>query len=212
MASRHLWPIIGIPVLLIAMSGCGSGSPPEFLYLVSVSASPNSPVTQSLSSFKVDSSTGALSPTSTIMLGSEAGIAVDPASRFLYLTDPPVIDIFSIDPTTGAPTGNGGLLLTVIGLPSSGPGALAFAPSGKFLYYGSSTVGLGAGGVVQGIGALAVNSATGELSTVSGSPFPADQVPISVLVHPSGQFVYTENAALSPGLPYGFRKYFGICS
>lgn len=203
MAGMYLRPIVFISALVIVMSGCGSGPPPEFLYLVSVSSSPNTVVTQ-LSSFKVDSSTGALSPTSTIMLGSEAGIAVDPASRFLYLTEPPVIDIFSIDPTTGAPTGNGGLLLTVICPfcpPSSGPGALAFAPSGKFLYYGSSTVGLGAGSVVQGIGALAVNSATGALSSVTGSPFPADQVPISVLMHPFGQFVYTENAVLSSGLP-----------
>lgn len=126
------------------------------------------------------------------MLGAEAGIAVDPASRFLYLTEPPAIDIFSIDPTTGAPAADGAFLLDVICAlcaPQSGPGELAFAPSGKFLYYGSSTVGLGAGGVVQGIGALAVNSATGALSGVVGSPFPADQVPISVLVHPSGQFV-----------------------
>ena len=207
MASRHLWPIICIPALLIAMSGCGAAPPPEFLYAVTLSGFPNSPSFQ-LSSFKVDSSTGVLSPASTIMLESEIipGIAVNPASTFLYLSDPSanVIDIFSISPITGAPTGNGGLLLTVICPfcpPNSGPGALALDPSGRFLYYGSSTVGLGAGGVVQGIGALAVNSTTGALSGVAGSPFPADQVPFSVLVHPSGQFVYTENTngVLSPG-------------
>jgi len=86
-------------------------------------------------------------------------------------------------------------------VPSSALGALALDPSGRFLYYGSSTVGLGAGSVVQGIGALAVNSTTGALSAVAGSPFPADQEPFLVSVHPSGQFVYTENTngVFSPG-------------
>jgi len=198
MASRHLWPIISIPVLLIAMSGCGAAPPPEFLYAVSVSTTPNTVVTQ-LSTFKVDSSTGALSPTSTIMLGSEAGIAADPASRFLYLSDPSAnaIDIFSIDPVTGALTGNGGLLLILINQPSSVPGALALDPSGRFLYYGSFiSAGL--------IGALAVNSTTGALSVVAGSPFPADQVPSSVLVHPSGQFVYTEDVKAGSTPASGF--------
>ena len=198
MASGHLWPIICIPVLLIAMSGCGAAPPPEFLYAVSVSVTPNTVVTQ-LSTFKVDSFTGALSPTSTIMLGSEAGIAADPASRFLYLSDPSAnaIDIFSIDPVTGALTGNGGLLLTLINQPSSVPGALALDPSGRFLYYGSFiSAGL--------IGALAVNSTTGALSVVAGSPFPADQVPSSVLVHPSGQFVYTEDVKAGSTPASGF--------
>jgi len=196
MASRHLWPIISIPVLLIAMSGCGNAPPPEFLYAVTLSGIPNTPSFQLLS-FKVDLSTGALSPTSTVTLGSQgtSGIAVDPASRFLYLSDPSanIIGISSIDPVTGALTGNGGLVLTVIGQPSSPPGALALDPSGRFLYYGSPSLGPGAGGAVQGIGALAVNSTTGALSVVAGSPLPEDQAPLSVLVHPSGQFVYTEN-------------------
>jgi len=202
MASRHLWPIICIPVLLIAMSGCGAAPPPEFLYAVTLSGVPNSPSFQ-LSSFKVDSSTGVLSPASTTTLGSEIipSIAVNPASTFLYLSDPSAnaIDIFSISPINGAPTGNGAFTPPVIicpfcSVPSSVPGALALDPSGRFLYYGSSFVGLGVGlGVVQGIGALAVNSTTGALSGVAGSPFPADQAPLSVLVHPSGQFVYTEN-------------------
>jgi 6-phosphogluconolactonase (cycloisomerase 2 family) len=66
--------------------------------------------------------------------------------------------------------------------------------NGKFLYYGSSSFGA----VSEGIGALAVNSTTGALGVVPGSPFPADDVPVVVHVHPSGQFVYTEN---TPNLP-----------
>jgi 6-phosphogluconolactonase (cycloisomerase 2 family) len=47
--------------------------------------------------------------------------------------------------------------------------------------------------VVQGVGALSVNAANGSLNVVSGSPFAADLIPIDVLVHPSGKFVYTAN-------------------
>jgi 6-phosphogluconolactonase (cycloisomerase 2 family) len=109
------------------------------------------------------------------------------------------IGIFTIDPNTGVPTQTSVFSLTVICpfcLPPSGPGELTLNPSGKFLYYASSTLG---GGVSQGIGALAVDSAAGTLSVVTGSPFPADQAPFIVRVHPSGHFLYTENLDASGG-------------
>ncbi|PYV80102.1 MAG: hypothetical protein DMG96_01830 [Acidobacteria bacterium] len=48
-------------------------------------------------------------------------------------------------------------------------------------------------GVFEGIGALGVNGSTGALSGVTGSPFPGDDAPFIVRVHPSGHFLYTEN-------------------
>ena len=72
------------------------------------------------------------------------------------------------------------------------------APDGKTLYYGSSTIG---GGVVQSVGALRVNQTDGSLSLVPGSPFPADEVPFFVAVHPSGKFVFTANISATIGLP-----------
>jgi 6-phosphogluconolactonase (cycloisomerase 2 family) len=74
--------------------------------------------------------------------------------------------------------------------PRSDPGDLTIAPSGNYLFYGSSTFGVG---LSEGIGVLAVDSAAGTLTSVSGSPFPADQVPVRLSVNPSGQYVYTEN-------------------
>jgi 6-phosphogluconolactonase (cycloisomerase 2 family) len=56
------------------------------------------------------------------------------------------------------------------------------------MYYGSST-----SGASQAVGALNVDSATGQLSEVNGSPFSQAPMPFVVLVHPSGKFVYTEN-------------------
>jgi 6-phosphogluconolactonase len=207
MANKSLWPLSCVPVLLAGMLGCGSGSSSnvqpqpakaEFLYTVAASGGLNNPGFQ-LSAFKIDASTGALSATSTLPLQQiAAGIAVDPGSRFLYVSDPNpsanFINVFSIDASTGAPTFSSGFLLsTICGLcaPPSGPGGLALDPSGKFLYYGSSTLG----GVTQGIGALSVDSNTGNLSAVPGSPFPVNQAPIFVAAHPSGQFVYTEDTS-----------------
>ncbi len=81
--------------------------------------------------------------------------------------------------------------------PLSAPGALATNSSGTSLYYGSNSF---VGVVAQGIGALAVDPGSGALSGVSGSPFPANRLPLFVLVHPSGQFLYTED--ISPaGVP-----------
>ncbi len=206
MANKHLWPLVCVLALLTIVCGCGSGSSngvpppskPDFLYAIAFSGPPNSPNFQ-LSNFKVDSSTGALSSPSTTMFGSQLvpGIAVNPASKYLYASFPnpgaPAIGIFTIDPSTGLPTQTSVYVLTVICPfcpPVSGPGELTLNPSGKFLYYASSTLG---GGVSQGIGALAVDSAAGTLSVVPGSPFPADQAPFIVKVHPLGQFLYTEN-------------------
>jgi len=85
------------------------------------------------------------------------------------------------------------------------------APGGKTLYYGSSTIALG-GGVSQGVGALSVNGVDGSLSVVPGSPFAADLIPIDVLVHPSGKFVYTANigtasVGIGPGLVQSISCY-----
>jgi 6-phosphogluconolactonase len=212
MANKHLWPLICTLALLAIVCACGSGSSnvmspppnPDFLYALTLSGPPPN-VSFELSNLKVDSSTGALGSPSTTTLGSQLvpGIAVEPDSKYLYASYPnPVgnaIGIFTIDPSTGVPTQTSVYLLTVICpfcSPPSGPGELTLSPSGKFLYYASSTLG---GGVSQGIGALAVDSAAGTLSVVAGSPFPADQAPFIVRVHPSGQFLYTENLDPSGG-------------
>ncbi len=168
----------------------------KFLYTVTSRTSPPN-ITFQLSSYKIDTSTGALTATSTISWPqSNYWIAVDPASKFLYSPTPPAngFAIYTLDSTTGVPTADGGFLIPTqicgFGCPvPSGPGALAITPDGKFMYYGSSTFG----GASQAVGALNIGSATGQLSEVSGSPFFQVPMPFMVLVHPSGKFVYTEN-------------------
>jgi 6-phosphogluconolactonase len=206
MANKRFWFVVCILALMASTVGCGAGSsnsmvtppPPkaEFFYAITETGPINNLSVQ-LSTFKVNPSSGALSATSTIPLNHVvAGIAVDPGSRFLYTSGETSIDIFSIDSTTGAPTQAGTFPLFAC---SSCPpvfvpaGALAFDPTAKFLFYGSA---IPEGGIVQGVGALSVGSGTGGLGFVPGSPFQISQAPFSVLVHPSGQFVYTEDAAL----------------
>jgi 6-phosphogluconolactonase len=206
MTNKLIWPLVCILALLTIVCACGSGSSnatppppnPDFLYALTLSGPPPN-LSFQLSSLRVNSSTGALGSPSTTTFGSQLvpGIAVEPNSKYLYASYPNplsnAIGIFTIDPSTGVPTQTSVFSLNVICpfcLPPSGPGELTLSPSGKFLYYASSSLG---GGVSQGIGALAVDSAAGTLTFVTGSPFPADQAPFIVRVHPSGQFLYTEN-------------------
>jgi 6-phosphogluconolactonase (cycloisomerase 2 family) len=204
MTRTHLWPLAGIAVLLAIMPGCGGGSSggtvtppakPDFLYAITLSGlPPNSGI--NLLSFKVDAATGALSPSSTTPLAQfTVGLAVDPAAKSLYLSSlfPPAIDTFSIDAGTGVPTPTGAFSVNGICAlcpPQSAPGVLALNPNGKFLYYGSASWGPT---VVEGVGAVAVDGTTGALSSITGSPFPDNNAPLFVVVHPSGQFVYAED-------------------
>jgi len=174
----------------------------EFLYAVSFVLPAG---TTSISSFTVASSTGALQSTSTTDNPSFVlGVDATPSAKFLYASEVDLvggglIEIFSLSASSGAPKSVGAFFPNTICAfcpPHSGPGSLAMAPGGKTLYYGSSTIG-----VVQGIGALAVNPADGSLSIVPGSPFAADDVPAAVLVHPSGRFLYTVNVANLVGTP-----------
>jgi 6-phosphogluconolactonase len=203
MAKKRLPLVVSIQLVLALTLGCGSSNmmapppppPPkaEFLYVMTVQPPSNA----QLLAFKLDLATGTLSSPSTTATPLTPGVAVDPASKFLYVSDPnpvaPAIDIFSIDPKTGSLTPDGAIVLTHICPfcpPISTPGALAMESKGQFLYYGSNFFGPG---VSEVIGGLSVNAATGALNEVPNSPFPADDVPYAVLVDPSGHFVYTEN-------------------
>lgn len=197
MTCKKLCKLTGIFLLLAVAVSCGTGSgmtppPPakaDFLYAITLSGQPPN-ITFNLSSFKVDTSTGALTSTATIPLTQPTlGLAVDPGARFLYVSDPvvPAIDIYSINATTGVPTPAGGYLLTTICIfcpPQSAPGSLALNPNGKFLYYGSTTLGAG---VAEGLGTLGVTGPTGALSAVTGSPLIVNQAPFLLAMHPSGK-------------------------
>jgi probable HAF family extracellular repeat protein len=112
-------------------------------------------------------------------------VAVDPAGRFLYVTNQYSQDNdvagFSIDCETGK-------LSRVPGSPfaaGSGPSSIAIDPSGNFAYVSN----LGS----NNISAYRIDGNSGRLMPVSGSPFPAGGSPSSVTVDPLGKFVYATN-------------------
>ena len=220
MVVKRFWLVTSALVLLGFSLGCGSSSmappppppPPksEFVYALTFQPPNNS----QLLAFKMDLSSGALTSPSSIAAPLSFGLAVDPATKFLYLSDAnpvtPAIDIFAVDSKTGSLKANGSFILTVICPfcpPMSGPGAVAMDVKGKSLYYGSNTFG---GGLSEVIGALSVNAASGMLNGVPGTPFPADDVPFGVLVHPSGHFVYTENTPNQPVFPLALQGISGF--
>jgi hypothetical protein len=47
--------------------------------------------------------------------------------------------------------------------------------------------------ISNNVSAYTINSATGALSPVSGSPFPTGSAPVSVVIDPSGKFAYVAN-------------------
>jgi YVTN family beta-propeller protein len=156
-----------------------------------------------VSMYTIDPTTGALAsigpPVSTNDLGTDS-VTIDPLGKFayvanegLYATDGSV-SAYSIDPTTGALTSTSG------GISGNSPEfccftAVAVHPSDKFAYVanGDSTP--------RSVSMYNINGANGALKyfgTIAAEGFPT-----SVVVDPSGQFVYvaaeTDSGTPGPG-------------
>jgi DNA-binding beta-propeller fold protein YncE len=138
--------------------------------------------------FSVNTTSGALTAVSgspfTLGGGQGAeGVAVDPAGKFLYVTQHNDNLVF------GFAIGSNGALTAVPGgafATSTTPVAAVVDPSGKYLYVSNSQDALGS------ISAYSINSSTGALTAVAGSPFATvvNGGPIGVAVSPNGQFLY----------------------
>ena len=137
-----------------------------------------------LETFKLDAATGALTSAGAALElgGAPAYVAIDPTGHFAYLTESTQFGIwgYSINQTTG-------LLTPIDPTPFGGNavfgGAIAFRPDAKFLY----TTG-------NGLNAFAIDSATGKLERVEGSPFNAnvssDPTATNIAIEPRGKFLY----------------------
>lgn len=158
----------------------GSGKTPRFVFVA------NGDTT--VSRFYVDGTTGQLRSAGALSLGSNAiasGTAVDPAGKFAYLADfHGSIYGFSI--------GANGTLTAVPGSPFVVPSsntelvALNVHPSGNFIYASDDNS--------NGLWAYAIDSASGTLSLVSGSPFLTGSLPGSTAFDTSGKFLFVANA------------------
>ena len=160
--------------------------------------------TGTISAYEIDPNTGALTsvpgspfaPPDAIS-ATTGDLVVDPASRFLYVTDNSagVLHQFSIDPTTGALgflksfEGRGEPLSMTI---SKGTASPSYIPRLAFAVNSAS----------NNISGYSIDPASGALTPLSGSPFGAGSQPSSVVVHPAGKFAYALNAADQTILAY----------
>jgi 6-phosphogluconolactonase len=179
---------------LVVLPPTTSGAVPRFAY----QANPDGTV----SIFTVDPVTGHLSGHGyaavplTALPGSVA-MALDPQSRFVFyaVQNPPnptfssSVFTFVADPATGALIFQPGSVIS--------PGtvwAVSEDPSGHFLYVGGFA---GSTGNTAVISAYSINSTTGALTQIAGSPFSVgafSQTP-RMAVDPSGKFLYSGGLA-----------------
>jgi len=135
--------------------------------------------------------TGSLSPINGSPFAMPSGwsqidvdsMAIHPSGKFLYVPDSASNQVvgFTIDGTTGA--------LSQMSAPfptGAGPQQVAIDPTGSFLYTSDYNDPNG------GISAFTIDTSSGALTTIVGSPFPTGIAygPDGLVVHPSGKFLY----------------------
>ena len=123
-------------------------------------------------------------------------VAIPPSGKFAYAAAQFSDGVFaySIDSSSGA-------LTEIPGSPfpaGSDPYFVAVDPSGRFVYTANFYFALYSGNV----SGYTIDGATGALTAVPGSPFPAGNNPGGIVVDSSGRFVYTANDGSSTSSGY----------
>jgi 6-phosphogluconolactonase len=159
------------------------------------------PALNQLAVFSIDSATGALSavpgnPFST-MISPLGFMTIDPTGKFLYASNPLEKEVaaFSINATSGTLTAVPGSPFSLGGNPTS----VAIDSSGEFLI-----VSIEPGALGNCLDVLSIDSGTGTLALVPGSPFgPAALYCGFVAADPSEPLVYagTGGGQAGPGTP-----------
>jgi len=142
------------------------------------------------------------SPFSSFNLLAADSLAVDGNSKFLYVgqLSPGVpVDVFTIDPNTGA--------LSELGPFSLGVAQLHADSSGKYLL-GVAEIADNPGGpsATSQISVFSIDPNSGTPTPVANSPFPTTAPTFDFVISPNAQFVYTlENSAGTPQPLEGFQ-------
>jgi 6-phosphogluconolactonase (cycloisomerase 2 family) len=143
----------------------------------------------SISAYTIDGETGALTPVSgqPFAAGEDANsLVVSPSGTFAYVTNQgsgtDAISAYTIDATTGALTQVDGSPFPYPSSDGGRPTSAAVTPAGNFLYVTSNND--------SDVAAYRINSATGVLTLVAGSPYPVTDDCTLLTIAPSGKFVY----------------------
>ncbi len=184
----------------------------KFAYVVNM-------VSSDISAYTINAKTGVLTPIDadtnapgiqnfpsglhSFLQPDIVSIPVDPTGKFVYVAGHSAVSgntdsvtSFTINPDTGALVKIASNI--VAGLSSA---SVAVHPSGKFAYIANSSESSGASvGGFNTILAYTINAKTGALTSIDADPttpgiqdFPAGTMPDSVIVDPSGKFVYAAN-------------------
>lgn len=140
--------------------------------------------------FSINQTTGALTEISgSPFAGGIATkvLAIPTTGNFLYVTDPDrdTVWAYQINTTTGALTPVTGSPFST-GVAGNNPQGVAVSPDGRFVFVANNSGPLDFGNVV----AFSVDTSTGALTPVSGSPFIFGPNPQLMAVDPSGQYLY----------------------
>lgn len=148
--------------------------------------------------FAIDTSTGGL----TALIGNPfttgvqpQGIAIDPLGQFAYSADfaSDSVSAFTASSLDGSLSSVNAYSLTA----NSGPFTPAITPDSKYVYVADSKFGTGLAG--GNISAFAINSSTGALTALAGSPFAVGETCPYIAIDPSGKYLFAvgnDNARL----------------
>src|SRR5262249_37820197 len=149
--------------------------------------------------FTIDPVTGALAPVAGSPFpadNSPQPITVDGEGKFVYVANNGSNDVsaFSINATSGALTPVSGSPFATGASSSSFPLSISIDPSGTFVYVANSNSS------PETISGFGVDSTTGALTPLAGSPFTAGLTqPFSLSVDPSGAYLYETSFDNSAG-------------
>jgi 6-phosphogluconolactonase len=117
---------------------------------------------------------------------------VDPSGKYLYVSN----NMDALGGISAYTIGSNGVLTPIPGAPfttlvNGGPAGMAVHPNGNFLYI--AMAGVTAAGT-QVVGQM-INTTTGALSPIPGSPFAVGNEPTEVAIDPAGKFLFASNLA-----------------
>ncbi|HEX4002384.1 MAG TPA: beta-propeller fold lactonase family protein [Candidatus Acidoferrales bacterium] len=169
----------------------------------------------SVATYTIDSSTGALTSTGVLNgncpgLCLPSSLVVDPSGKFAYALNgsasPSSVAIYSINATTGALTSAG----TITG---EGSGvSVAVHPSGKFAYVANASPSAGSPGSVSMYSIDATTGALTSIGNIAAGTIPAQSIPASIAMDPTGGFAYVANFGSNDISMYTVNTTTGILS
>ena len=185
---------------LLAMSGLVTRSAPTsvayYVDTAEVSVTPRFAYVgnydgNSVSAYAITASSGALSGIGTASgtIAKPTALATNLSQNMLYVTNETTdnVSAFSINTSSGALTEIAGSPFNIETNPTgpeTGPVAVSVDPSGRYAYVANST---------DTLSAYTIDSSSGSLSLLTGSPFTTGDNPGAVTVDPTGRFLYNTN-------------------